>query len=118
MQLLNDIKQILNTAKQNAYKEINKAMVYAYWLIGERIVKEEQDGQIRATYGKAIIKNLSEQLTVEFGKGFSIDNLENMRRFYLTYSISETASRNSFYCSLYFSQIAFLGLVNKKYKFM
>ncbi len=95
MQLINDIKQILNSAKQNTYRSINRTMVHAYWLIGKRIVEEEQQGESRATYGKAIIKNLSEQLQNDFGRGFSIDNLENMRRFYLTYPISETPSRNS-----------------------
>ncbi len=95
MEIFSDIKNILNQARQRAYQTINLAMVQAYWLIGKRIVEEDQQGEARAIYGKALLKTLSEQLNKEFGKGFSVDNLENMRSFYLTYSISETASRKS-----------------------
>ena len=56
------------------------------------IVEEEQNGKERAEYGKQILKGLSEQLTKEFGKGFSVDNLQNMRKFYVTYSNYETLS--------------------------
>ncbi len=59
------------------------------------IVEEEQDGKERADYGKQILKELSKVLSKEFGKGFSVDNLENMRRFYLAYRKSETTSRIS-----------------------
>ncbi len=69
-------------------------MVYTYFEIGKIIVDEEQKGKTRAEYGKKILKGLSERLSKEFGRGFSVDNLENMRRFYLTYSITEKASRN------------------------
>jgi len=92
MQIIIDIRQILETAQQNAYRSINKAMLDAYWLIGKRIVEEEQQGESRATYGKAIIKNLSEQLQSEFGKGFSERNIEQMRSLYLMYSIPQTVS--------------------------
>lgn len=95
MQIITDIQQILETAQQNAYCSINKAMLGAYWLIGKRIIEEEQQGESRAAYGKAIIKNLSEQLQYEFGKGFSIVNLQNMRLFYLEYSIQQTLSVKS-----------------------
>jgi predicted nuclease of restriction endonuclease-like (RecB) superfamily len=67
-------------------------MVYTYFEIGRVIVEEEQNGKDRAEYGKQLLKGLSEQLTNEFGKGFSVDNLQNMRKLYLTYSISETVS--------------------------
>lgn len=67
-------------------------MVYTYFEIGRMIVEEEQNGNERAEYGKQILKGLSEQLTKEFGKGFSVDNLQNMRKFYLTYSNYETLS--------------------------
>jgi hypothetical protein len=95
MQIINDIQQILRQAQQQAFRSINQAMVQAYWLVGKRIVEEEQGGESKATYGKGVIKNLSEALKKEFGKGFSVDNLENMRRFYLAYPISETLSRKS-----------------------
>lgn len=95
MQLISDISHILRQAQQSAYRSINQAMVQAYWRVGRRIVEEEQHGEAKALYGKGIIKNLSAALQAEFGKGFSVDNLENMRRFYLAYPISETASRIS-----------------------
>ncbi|WP_298356371.1 DUF1016 N-terminal domain-containing protein [Runella sp.] len=95
MQILSDIKNILHQARQKAYQSINLAMVQAYWLIGKRIVEEDQQGEARAVYGKALLKNLSAQLQNEFGKGFSERNLEQMRAFYLNYSISQTASAKS-----------------------
>jgi hypothetical protein len=95
MQIVQDIQLILRHAQQNAFLSINKAMIEAYWLVGKRIVEEEQQGESRAAYGKEIIINLSEHLLKEFGKGFSVDNLENMRRFYIAYPISETLSRKS-----------------------
>lgn len=82
---LADIKQILSTARQQAYAAINSAMVEAYWKIGERIVLEEQNGAERAEYGKEIIKMLSVELTAEFGKGFSKRTLWEIRQFYLLF---------------------------------
>lgn len=95
MEILTDIQNILKQARQKAYQSINLAMVQAYWLIGKRIVEEEQEGKTRAIYGKALLKNLSIELKNEFGKGFSVDNLENMRLFYLEFSISQTLSAKS-----------------------
>ena len=69
-------------------------MVYTYFEIGRLIIEEEQHGKDRAEYGKSVLKSLSHKLIKEIGKGFSVDNLENMRKFYLAYSKSETASRN------------------------
>ena len=85
MQYIQEIKQILAQARQKTYTAINAAMVQAYWQIGQRIVVEEQNGKERATYGEAILKELSIALTAEFGKGFSYANLRNFRQFYLTY---------------------------------
>ena len=95
MQIIQDIRQILRQAQQTVYRNINQTMVQAYWLVGKRIVEEEQQGESKAAYGKGVIKKLSAALQEEFGKGFSVDNLENMRRLYLAYSNSETLSRNS-----------------------
>ena len=61
-------------------------MVEAYWKIGRRIVEEEQSGRERAEYGKEIIKNLSKELTEEFGKGFGERNIRNIRQFYVLFS--------------------------------
>lgn len=85
MKLINDIKQILQLARTKTYEEINTNMVHAYWLIGKRIVEEEQNGLEKATYGDSLLKKLSISLTTEFGSGFSYANLRNFRQFYLTY---------------------------------
>jgi len=84
-----DIRQMLRQARQQAYSAVNSAMVEAYWKIGRRIVEEEQKGSQRAEYGEGLIKELSRQLTGEFGKGFSVANLKNFRQFYLTFPNSE-----------------------------
>jgi hypothetical protein len=68
-------------------------MVMTYFEIERIIIEEEQKGKKRAEYGKNLLKDLSIKLTNDFGRGFSVDNLENMRKFYTTYSKSETASR-------------------------
>jgi len=91
----NRIAKLLNSARSKVIQTVNKTMVYTYFEIGRSIIEEEQKGKVRAEYGKQILKGLSERLKDEFGRGFSVDNLENMRRFYLTYSISETVSRKS-----------------------
>ncbi len=84
-----DIKRILDAARSRVCSAVNLAMVEAYWLIGRRIVEEEQHGESRAKYGKKILQNLSKSLTNEFGKGFSYANLRNFRQFYLTYPDQE-----------------------------
>ena len=83
---INEIKTILKNARQKAYTAVNSAMVEAYWKIGRRIVEEEQSGKERAEYGKEIIKNLSKELTEEFGKGFGERNIRNIRQFYVLFS--------------------------------
>ena len=83
---INEIKKILKNARQKAYTAVNSAMVEAYWEIGRRIVEEEQSGRERAEYGKEIIKNLSKELTEEFGKGFGERNIRNIRQFYILFS--------------------------------
>ena len=88
-----EIKELLYSAKNRVYQTINTTMTETYFQIGKRIIEEEQDGETRAEYGKSLLKLLSVQLINEFGKGFSVDNLENMRRFYLAFQKSETVSR-------------------------
>jgi predicted nuclease of restriction endonuclease-like (RecB) superfamily len=90
--LFSQVVELLQNARQQVLRTVNSTMVYTYFEIGRMIVEEEQNGKDRAEYGKQLLKGLSEQLTNEFGKGFSVVNLENMRKFYLAYSISETAS--------------------------
>lgn len=85
-----DIKQILKQARSKAHSAVNSAMVDAYWLIGQRIVEEEQNGDSKAKYGKRLIENLSSALSNDFSKGFSYANLCNFRQFYLKFPESET----------------------------
>jgi len=80
-----NVKQILEEARRTAYSVVNSVMVRAYWSIGKVIVKEEQRGSARAGYGEYLLKNLSQQLTKEFGKGFDYSNVKNMRQFYLIF---------------------------------
>ena len=87
-----EIHDLLHKARQNIISNVNSTMTKTYFLIGKRIVEEEQDGNKRAEYGKKLMKTLSEKLTKEFGRGFSQRNLEQMRTFYLRYSISQTVS--------------------------
>ena len=67
-------------------------MVYTYYEIGRMIVEDEQKGKERAEYGKQVLKELSKKLTIEFGKGFSVENLDRMRFFYKTYSSSNSST--------------------------
>lgn len=85
MQYINEIKTILQKAREKSYLAINTAMIEAYWKIGKQIVLQEQNGKEKANYGEYILKELSINLTKEFGKGFSSANLRNFRQFYLTY---------------------------------
>lgn len=82
-----EIKSILEQARNKVYKVANSTMVEAYWNIG-RVIVEKQGGSNKAEYGTALIKNLSKKMTKEFGKGFTVANLKNMRQFYLTFQKS------------------------------
>ena len=74
---------------------LNISMVYSYYEVGRAIVEEEQNGKQRAEYGKAILKELSKRLTENLGKGFSVENLKLMRRFYLVYSKDQIGQKVS-----------------------
>ena len=89
------VADLLRFARTKVAQTVNQTMVQTYFEIGKKVVLEEQEGKERAGYGKQLLKELSKALTKEFGKGFSVDNLENMRRLYLTYRKSETPSRIS-----------------------
>jgi predicted nuclease of restriction endonuclease-like (RecB) superfamily len=88
--LFQQVAELLQNARQQVLRSVNSTMVCTYFEIGRMIVEEEQSGKDRAEYGKQILKGLSEQLTKEFGKGFSVENLDRMRKFYQTYSISSS----------------------------
>lgn len=109
-QFVHDISNILEQARQRAKTAVNLSMVYAYYEIGKRIVLEEQQGEQRAAYGQQVLSELSRYLTSQFGKGFSVANLKNIRQFYLVYSndqIGETV----------FSQSVNLPIVDNGRKF-
>ena len=97
-QFISDIKAIVYTAKQKAYQAADIYQVVSNWLVGRRIVEQEQHGQERAQYGKHIVELASEALTAEFGKGYSIVNIKSFRKFYLTFNnllIRQTVSAQS-----------------------
>lgn len=97
-QFISDIKAIVYTAKQKAYHAADIYQVVSNWLVGRRIVEQEQHGQERAQYGKHIVELASEALTAEFGKGYSVVNIKSFRKFYLTFNnllIGQTPSAQS-----------------------
>ena len=97
-QFISDIKAIVYTAKQKAYQAADTYQVVSNWLVGRRIVEQEQHGQERAQYGKHIVELASEALTAEFGKGYSVVNIKSFRKFYLTFNnllIGQTPSAQS-----------------------
>jgi predicted nuclease of restriction endonuclease-like (RecB) superfamily len=91
----NQIIDLLQAARNSVVLAVNQTMVLTYFKIGERIVKEEQNGKDRAEYGKSLLLGLSNVLTKEFGKGFSVTNIQQMRNFYLAYEKQQTLSVKS-----------------------
>ena len=98
-----EIRKLLENARNNIAQQVNTELLTTYWNIGRIIVEYEQQSQLRAEYGKQTLKELSKELTREFGKGFSRSNLQNMRAFYLAYEKCQTPSGKlawSHYCEL------------------
>lgn len=101
--IVTEIKNILETARDNVAKSVNNELLLAYWNIGKIVVEYEQAGSKNAEYGKQLLKMLSKELTKELGKGFSVSNLQYMRRFYLEYPKQQTLSVKlswSHYCEI------------------
>ena len=101
--IIQEIKELLSDAHQRVAVQVNTELLSTYWNVGRIIVEHEQNSQERAAYGKQTLKALSKELTKEFGKGFSVSNLQFMRRFYQTYQIQQTVSVKlswSHYCEL------------------
>ena len=98
--IFEEIKGLINTSRNRVYSAVNIEMLNLYWNIG-KIIMEIQQGNERASYGKAVLENLSKKLTNEFGRGFSVDNLEKMRKFYNIFQNSETLSRKFDMVSLF-----------------
>ena len=93
--LYSQLEQLIRRSRQSIVQAVNLTMVSTYFEIGGMIVEYEQEGKERAEYGSSLLKKLSEKLSKDFGKGFSVQNLENMRKFYLVYSKSQTVSRKT-----------------------
>lgn len=85
--LIQSIKEIIFLSRPRVYRMANSVLLETYWQIGRLIVEDEQNGDSKAQYGKATLKNLATQLTLEFGKGFDERNLNNMRAFYRAFPI-------------------------------
>ncbi len=94
--VLADVVRLIHDARHASARAVNTVMTVTYWEIGRRIVEEDQGGKVRAGYGEALLVRLSGDLSKRFGRGFSVDNLETARLFFLAYpthEISETVSR-------------------------
>jgi len=106
-----DMRDIIVNARSNAIRSVDFQRVMMYWHLGERIFIEEQRGQDRAEYGEYLIRNLSKQLEVEFGSGFSYRQLAFCRQFYKTYPIV-----NALRSQLNWSQYRLLIRIEDDYK--
>ena len=92
------IVELLKAARSAAARNVNSIMTAVYWEIGRRIIETEQAGAVRATYGDELIKQLAKDLSAQFGRGFGVVNLSQMRRFFLawpTKGIFQTPSEKS-----------------------
>lgn len=84
--LFERVSSIIEVSRKNVVTAVNTAMVYTYYDVGRYIVEDEQDGEVRAEYGKTVLKKLSVRLTQRYGAGWSYANLKNIKQFYLLYS--------------------------------
>lgn len=85
--LYSSIAKIIVDAKDQVYRNSNTILLKMYWEIGQLIIEDEQNGELRAKYGKSVLKNLANHLSLEFGKGFNERNLNNMRAFFIAFPI-------------------------------
>ncbi|MEZ2336323.1 YhcG family protein [Mucilaginibacter sp. RCC_168] len=91
-QLFQSVKELIERSQNQIVRNINSTMVFTYFQIGKMIVEDEQNGKERANYANETLKKLSESLTKDFGRGYSVDNLQNMRAFFIEYRNYETVS--------------------------
>ena len=101
--LYGQIAELIQSARKQVATQVNTALLVTYWNVGRIIVEDEQKSEFRAEYGKKVLKELSKRLTNDFGKGFSVSNLQYMKRFYLKYQKQQTVSVKfswSHYCEL------------------
>ena len=85
LKVYQEVHAILDEAKSKIYEAANNIMTYAYWNVGKRIIEQEQKGNRKAKYGSYLIKRLSQELSDEYGTGFSVANIRNCRQLYLTF---------------------------------
>jgi len=90
--LIESLKYIINSSRDKIVQSVNTTMVQTYWSIGKTLVEDEQQGKARAEYGKQQLKQISQELTKEFGKGFETRNLRNMRQFYSAFPIWQSVN--------------------------
>jgi predicted nuclease of restriction endonuclease-like (RecB) superfamily len=90
--LIETISTTYTNGKVVAMRAVNNQLLDTYWQIGQHIVEFEQGGKVKATYGKALLENLSKDLSLLHGRGFSLSNVKRFRQFYLTYPIFQTSS--------------------------
>jgi predicted nuclease of restriction endonuclease-like (RecB) superfamily len=83
--VLHDVSSVIEEARRSAARSVNTCMTAAYWLIGRRIVEFDQSGEGRARYGEELLRRLSDDLSIRYGRGFSVRNLRHMRAFYLAW---------------------------------
>lgn len=93
--LFSKIVELLSQARKFVAKNVNQTIVLTYFEVGRLVVEDEQQGEERAEYGKTVLKELSKQLSKEFGKGYSVTNLQQMRKFFMIYQKQQTLSVNS-----------------------
>ena len=101
--MINEIKEVLQSARKNVAQQVSTELLTTYWNIGRIIVEHEQQSKERAEYGQQTLKELSKVLTKELGKGFSRANIYNMRLFYLTYKKFQSVTGKltwTHYCEL------------------
>ena len=90
--LLNEIGFLLQEGRRKAFAAVNSILVETYWHVGRNIVEYEQKGTEKAEYGSRLLKELSKDLKIRFGKGFSRSNLQYMRLLYINYPKCQTLS--------------------------
>lgn len=103
IQMIEEIRNVIINSRNKIAYEVNNTMLMAYWNVGRIIVENEQNGNIKAEYGKQVMKELSKELRKILGSGFSVSNLFNMRKLYITYPKFQTVSGKlswSHYCEL------------------
>ncbi|MBU2638888.1 MAG: DUF1016 family protein [Nanoarchaeota archaeon] len=91
--LISDIGKLLEQGRRQAASAVNTAITRTYWQIGRRIIEFEQKGKIKADYGSRLLEKLSVDLTLKYGRGFGVENLERMRRFYCLFRNSSAVRR-------------------------